>query len=539
MVKPEHKVWESDVGSNAYRNYVLALLVIIYAFNFLDRNIVTIIAPWLKVDMGVSDAQIGLLFGTAFALFYAVFGLPLAKLADGWSRVKTISLGLAFWSAMTAVSGMASNFAQLSLARVGVGIGEASASPAAYSLLQDYFPKAMRATVLAIYGAGIYVGAGAALYFGGAIAQYWEAHYTLATAPFGLKGWQATYLAFGIPGLILAALMLTTVKEPVRGAIDGLPTPGDPNPGRSVLREFGAMLPPWNWRGFDAPTRVRNLVLLVALALVAYAIIRFTDGLLRPEKRAVVGTIAATPVTTNMVQWVAIAVGIYCSASWVQTIRMRDRALYALMANRTFVSLTLIGGLMSYISYGLSPFAVIYGMQRFGVGPEFGKTLGVISIFAGGIGATAGGFLGDWFRKRSAAGRVWVMLIAALGSLVFLLTSLAVESLQAYLVLTFFQIGVHIMWLGPTAASIQDLVLPRMRGAATAVFFLGTTIIGLGIGPYVVGLVSDVTGDLRFALGSTVIAIPLILIAIAVAWRTLPAMETSVLDRARAAGEAV
>ena len=210
------------MAAKAYRTYVLILLMIIYAVNFLDRQVVTIIAPYLKADLGVSDAQIGLLFGTAFALFYAVFGLPLAKLADGWNRVRTISIGLFFWSSMTAVSGFTSTFAQLGAARVGVGVGEASASPASYSLLQDYFPKSVRATVLALYSAGIYLGSGAALIFGGAVIQYWEAHYTPATAPLGLTGWQATYLAFGIPGIFLAILMWLTVREPVRGAIDGL-----------------------------------------------------------------------------------------------------------------------------------------------------------------------------------------------------------------------------------------------------------------------------------------------------------------------------
>ncbi len=523
----------------AYRYYVLALLVLIYAFNFLDRQVVTIIAPYLKKDMGISDAQVGLLFGTAFALFYAVFGLPLAKLADGWSRVRTISLGLTFWSAMTAISGMATNFAQLGLARVGVGIGEASASPASYSLLQDYFPKSKRATVLAIYGSGIYVGAGMSLVLGGKIAQYWETHYTATTAPFGLSGWQATYLAFGIPGLLLALLLLTTVKEPVRGEIDGLPTPGDPRPARSVMREFAAMLPPWSWRGYDRATLLHNLALLVSLALAATLTIHWTDGMLKPEKRAVIAMLGQTPLTTNMVQWLAIAVGVYCSASWVQTIRRRDAPSHTLIANRGFVALTLTGGLMSYISYGLSPFVVLFAMKRFALGPETAVTIGLISVFAGGLGATFGGVLGDWFKRRTPAGRIYVMLIAALSSVTLILLSYSVKDVQLFYMLAAAQIFLHIMWLGPCAATVQDLVLPRMRGTATAVFFLGTTIIGLGLGPYVVGLVSDVTGDLEYAMKSTVFVLPLILICIWIAIRSVPQLEASLLDRARAAGEQV
>jgi MFS family permease len=521
----------------AYRYYVLALLVIIYAFNFLDRQIVTIIAPYLKKEMGVSDAQIGLLFGTAFALFYAVFGLPLAKLADGWSRVRTISLGLTFWSAMTAVSGMAGNFMQLGLARIGVGIGEASASPASYSLLQDYFPKSMRATVLAIYASGIYIGGGMALVAGGKIAQYWDANYTAATAPFGLSGWQATYFAFGLPGLLLALLMFTTVREPVRGEIDGLPTPGDSHPVKSVLREFGAMLPPWSWRGYDKWTLGRNLLLLAVMAVAAILTVHGTDGLLKPEKRAVIAQIGTLPVTTNMVQWFAIAVGLYCSASWIQTIRLRDAPAYALIANKGFVALTLIGGLMSYISYGLSPFVVLYAMKQFSLGPETAVTIGLISAAAGGLGATFGGIAGDWLKRRSPVGRIIVMLIAAMLSVTLVLLSYAASTKESFYMLLACQVFIHITWLGPCAASIQDLVLPRMRGTATAVFFLGTTIIGLGLGPYTIGLISDVTGDLKFALRSTTFVLPLILLAIAVAWRALPGLELSLLDRARAAGE--
>lgn len=530
--------------STAYRYYVLALLMVIYAFNFLDRQVVTIVAPYLKADMGISDAQVGLLFGTAFALFYAVFGLPLAKLADGWNRVRTISLGLSFWSLMTAISGTASNFAQLGAARVGVGVGEASASPASYSLLQDYFPKSMRATVLALYSAGIYIGAGAALIFGGEVIKYWEANYTAETAPFGLSGWQATYFAFGIPGLILALLMILTVREPVRGEIDGMPTPGDPNPVKSVMGEFAAMLPPWNWRGFrrfagGAATLRSNFLLLAGLVAAAIVTILVTDALLAPAKRAVVGQIGSFAITTNMVQWIAIAAGIYCSASWLQTIRLRDAPAHALIANRGFLALTLIGGLMSYISYGLSPFIFIYAKDQFGVGPEAGLTLGIITAVAGGLGATFGGILGDWWRQRHPAGRVLVMLVALVGSAVTIVGSYVTSDLSTFYWFAGANIFVHIMWLGPCAASIQDLVLPRMRGAATATFFLGTTIIGLGLGPYMVGLISDITGNLRGSLMGTMVVMPIILAMIVIAYRSVPSLSETVVERAREAGEPI
>ncbi len=140
--------------------YVLGVLVIVYILNFLDRQILSILAERIKADLGVSDAQMGYLYGTAFAVFFALFGIPLGRLADVWSRTRLIAWGLAAWSTMTTLSGFARNFTHLALARVGVGIGEASASPAAYSLLADYFPKARRATALAIYSSGIYLGSG-------------------------------------------------------------------------------------------------------------------------------------------------------------------------------------------------------------------------------------------------------------------------------------------------------------------------------------------------------------------------------------------
>lgn len=527
-----------------YRYYVLGLLMIIYAFNFLDRQIITILAPSLKADLGLQDAQLGLLFGTAFALFYALFGIPLAKLADGWHRVKTIALGLSFWSGMTALSGFAANFTQLGAARVGVGIGEASASPAAYSLLQDYFPREKRATALAFYSSGIYIGVGASLIFGGAVIGYWESHFTPATQPFGLAGWQATFLAFGIPGLLLALLIRLTVREPVRGAIDGHPSPVDPRPFRSVAQEFAAMFPPFSMIGLarvgaSRLPLLRNIAMLLAAALGAALLITWTDALLPPAKRLPIATIAGFTITTNVVQWSAIALGAYCSFSWLQSVRLRDRPTARLIGNSTFAMLSIAGGLMSFASYGLSPFIYLYAVQSFGVGPEAGYTLGWILAVAGGLGTVAGGIVSDRARQVHPAGRLYVVVIAASASGALL----AVQLNTANLVLFYALLGavnfLQIMWLGPVAATCQDLVLPRMRGAATAVFFLGTNIIGLGLGPYVVGLVSDVTGNLRFAMLSVLFVLPVTLTLFVLASRKLPALEASVVARARDAGEPV
>ena len=143
-----------------YAHYVLAVLVLGYIFNFIDRNILSILAEDIKADLGIDDAQMGFLYGTVFAVFYAVFGIPLARFADVLTRRSLVSVGLAFWSLMTAASGLARSFGVLAACRIGVGIGEASASPAAYSMLSDYYSPRLRATVIAIYAAGVYIGAG-------------------------------------------------------------------------------------------------------------------------------------------------------------------------------------------------------------------------------------------------------------------------------------------------------------------------------------------------------------------------------------------
>ncbi|NNL67927.1 MAG: MFS transporter, partial [Myxococcales bacterium] len=147
-----------------YASYVLTVLVIVYLFNFIDRQLPSILAERIKADMAVSDAELAYLYGTVFAVFYAIFGIPLGRLADVWNRRSLVAIGLAFWSGMTAASGLARNFTELSVARIGVGVGEASATPAAYSMLSDYFPKSLRATALSIYSSGIYLGGGLALF---------------------------------------------------------------------------------------------------------------------------------------------------------------------------------------------------------------------------------------------------------------------------------------------------------------------------------------------------------------------------------------
>jgi MFS family permease len=205
----------------AYPWYVLGVLVLVCVFNFIDRQILSILAEDIKVDIGLSDSQIGFLYGTAFALFYAVFGIPLGRLADVWIRKNLIAGGLFLWSAMTALSGTARSFFGLGAFRIGVGVGEASATPAVFSLLADYFPRHRLATVLSIYCSGVYIGSGLGMLLGGWVVDAWNGAFAKGHAPLDLSAWQAAFIIAGLPG-ILVAVWVWTLREPVRGQSEGI-----------------------------------------------------------------------------------------------------------------------------------------------------------------------------------------------------------------------------------------------------------------------------------------------------------------------------
>ena len=189
--------------SKSYRSYVLLALTGVYTFGFIDRQILVILQESIKQDLQLSDTQLGLLTGLAFALFYVTLGIPIARLADKGNRVNIVAISLAVWSAMTALSGMAQNYLQLFMARLGVGVGEAGCSPPAHSIISDYYPPKKRATALAIYSLGIYIGILLGFMIGGWLNQVW--------------GWRVAFYALGVPGILFALVIRLTVKEPPRG----------------------------------------------------------------------------------------------------------------------------------------------------------------------------------------------------------------------------------------------------------------------------------------------------------------------------------
>jgi MFS family permease len=197
-----------QAASLAYRSYVLVVLVIVYTFNFIDRQIVGILAVPIKTELHLSDSQLGLMGGLAFALFYTLLGIPIARLADKVSRVGIMTAALALWSLMTAMCGLTHNFAQLFMARVGVGVGEAGGVAPAYSLICDYFPAKERARALSVYSFGIPIGAAVGIVLGGYITS--------------LMSWRMAFFIVGLAGLLITPLLKFTVREPERGALDPL-----------------------------------------------------------------------------------------------------------------------------------------------------------------------------------------------------------------------------------------------------------------------------------------------------------------------------
>lgn len=198
---------KADEKSDRYAWYVLTILTLVYTFNFVDRQIIAIVSPAIKEELGLSDSVLGLMKGLAFAVLYTVLGIPIAWAADRWNRVNIVSVALAVWSAFTALSGFAANAVQLTLARVGVGIGEAGGSPPSHSIISDYFPKEKRSTALSIYSLGIPFGQMLAFLGGGWVLEN--------------LGWRNAFFVVGVPGIILAIVLKFTVREPVRGAQDG------------------------------------------------------------------------------------------------------------------------------------------------------------------------------------------------------------------------------------------------------------------------------------------------------------------------------
>jgi MFS family permease len=509
--------------ASGYGWYVLGVLVLVYVLNFIDRQIVSILAVDIKAHFDLDDADMGFLGGAAFAVFYALFGIPLGRLADNWHRVRLLSVGLALWSTMTALSGLATNRVGLTLARMGVGVGEATASPTAYSLISDYFPKRQRATALAIYSSGLYIGGGISLFIGAMIVKAWNTAYPQA-APLGLAGWQAAFLAVGVPGLLMA-LWVCTLREPVRGRLDGHSARTSARPFADFCNDVSTLVPPLTlYHALKRGPAAVMINLAVAAGIVAFAWVMIQ-------------------LTGKSQQWLAVAFGYYAVFSWATTIRAHDPATFRLIwGTPAFICTTLGYGLISLVAYALGFWAAPYAETVLHLPKaQLALVLGANGAASGFLGVIIGGRIADALRTRLPAGRILVVMFGVLAPIVPIWIGYTTENGVLFYTMNFIAAMCGAAALGAAAATTQDLVLPRMRGTATASFFLGTTLVGLSFGPYLVGQISElagtmvngkVVGDLRTGILSLVGLAPISFGLLIYAYRTVPLAEATLAERA-------
>lgn len=463
--------------STRYAAYVLVLFVLVYVFNFIDRQILAVLAERVKADLALTDEQLGFLLGTSFAVFYAIFGIPLGRVADLGHRRNLVATGLALWSSMTALSALARSFWSLSIFRFGVGIGEASASPAIYSLLFDYFQSRWRTTAIAIYSGGAFLGAGIGMVAGAQIVDAWEAAFPIAQqAPLQMQGWHAALLAVGLPGLLLAVLLLT-VKEPPRptneataytlaGAL------------RLILRECAAITP------IAATVLVTRLggVRAGAFNLVLMAMVIFAAWVL-------------ILLTGSTLQWSAIGAGVYALLSWAHAQSIRDPALFDQLFRRRVLMYSNLGiagcvfmstGMLAW----LAPFFErVHGQSI----ATTGTLLGASYAIAGFAGVSCGGLIADrWSLRVGAKARLQLALVSTWIGAVVLLGVLTVQNTSlAYALCVPFHFF-SAMYLGPGAANVNHLVAPRLRAVASAAYIATLVLLGNAMGPYAIGKLSDV-----------------------------------------------
>jgi MFS family permease len=493
----------------AYSWYALGVLFLVYMLNFVDRQILSILANDIKADLRLDDAQLGFLYGTAFAIFYALFGIPLGRLADGWNRTRLLAIGLGLWSCMTALSGFARSAAMLTVARIGVGVGEATSAPCSYSLISDMFPRRLRGTALGIYSAGLFTGSGLSLLIGGSVVEAWNKAYP-RDAPLGLAGWQAAFLVVGLPGLAMA-LWVASLREPARGALDGIPAEEDEHPFAEFLGQLGRLVPPFTFivaARSGAAALLRNVACATILALAAWILSRLTG---------------------NNQQFWFLAVGFYAVFSWAGGLRARDEATFdATWRSPAFMGIVIAYGMICFLGYSVSYWAAPYAERTFALGKaELGVLIGAPNALGGFLGVIFGGRLADYLHLRHAGGRAMVLFIALVGAVPAIAIGYATDSVTLFLVCNFAVQLVTSSALGAGAAASQSLVEPRMRGVATAIYFLGTTLLGLALGPFMAGFISEATGSLAKGVIATLVVVPVGLVAVTITVGRMPTVLKS------------
>lgn len=364
----------------------------------MDRTILSIVQQPLKREFHLSDAQLGMLGGLAFALCYSFLGLPVARLADRSDRRRLIAAALVVWSGMTSLCGLMSGYAGLFLCRMGVSIGEAGAAPPAHSLIADYFPPQRRATAFSVYALGVSLGVLAGSMAGGWIAQNF--------------GWRWAFIAFGAPGLALAILIQSTLKEPRRETID---SHGEPAAAHSLV------------------------------GVLAY--------------------VARTP---------------------------------------SLLHLGAAASLTAFAAYSINAFSAAFYIRNFGLSlAQAGVMLGLTGGVSVGIGTLAGGWLND--RNKTGDLRRYFLIPAAAVTLATPLYAAGFLTSQPTIALGLLLAApiIHYAYIGPTFAVMHNITPAPMRATTTALFYLVVNIVGLGIGPTLVGFGSDWLAAHAFAAANS------------------------------------
>ena len=385
----------------ANRNLVLGFLLLAYIFNFLDRTILNILAGSIIADLALTDAEFGAITGLAFAILYSVLGVPLALLADRTRRSWVVAGSLAVWSGFTALCGLAANFLQLFLFRLGVGVGEAGGVAPSYALIADYFEPAKRARALAVFSLGIPLGLAGGTLIGAYLAAW--------------INWRAAFLAMGVAGVLLAPVMLLVVRDVPRPA-------SAPAAKQPLLRAF--------------------------------------------------------PIVAKKPTFWLMAAAASCS---------------------------------SLAGYGLAAWTPSVLERSFGLGLiERGQFLASIFLIGGTAGVFAGGWLADRLGQRD---RRWFARLPAIAWLITAPTfaiGLMTDDPWVAWPLLLIPNALNILWLGPVTTAVQHLVPQPMRSTASASFLLINNLVGLGVGPMLIGIISDTfkeqygTEALRYAAVSVV-----------------------------------
>jgi MFS family permease len=468
---------EGDPADGAYHPiypyYVLTAYCFVGVLSFVDRQIIATLAEPIKRDMQLSDASLGFLFGTAFSVFYAMMGIPLARIGDMSNRRNLIATGVGIWSAATALSSFARSFAYLAACRSAVGAAEASASPSIYSTLYDYFPPRVRTTIIGVYSASIYIGQGLGLFLGGAIVQHWAAAYPdVADAPLGLRGWQTAFLTVGAPGLMMA-VWIATLREPRRAGVS--------LPARQAFREaafaLGAFVPGISLLllgRIDARpvTVIRNVAAFALILAVAVAL-------------------AAS--TRSWAQWMIVGAATYGAFTWTQFLARDHPVCHAMIFRSITMRSTIVANAAANFTVMSIAFWSIPFYLRFWSLPvsEVGAIVGGAITSMGIAGVVTGGLLSDQLRRWTPAGKLIIVLVSLLGSIVTSLLLLGAPVLRLSFVGCYMLFFFSSLGIGPCIATLNDLVLPENRATSSSFAFLVTYLFAGACGLYAVGFISD------------------------------------------------